>query len=313
MRVELHDIRKHLPKRIDLLISSAGFEDRGKSIISELESEVDNCILFKYPLAASPVISEYKKLGKRLNVSKIDTTEPLETTDTLFKKLSVFFSKHTKPKVVVDITTFHREGLLILLRILYELRLKFDDLYFVYNPASHLGSWLSAGVTNIRAVNGYAGEMKPSRQTHAVVLLGFEIERARTLIETYEPQLISIGVSKLGKSENSHFFKRNMEFVDQLTSYYGNQVSKFNISLDDPIQTRNDISKHLQKYKDHNTVLIPLNNKISTLGAGLLALSNPSIQIAYAQATAYNLEDFSKPSQDCHIFELRSKQIWRSI
>jgi hypothetical protein len=311
MKIKLHDIGKHLPKQIDLFISSAGFEDRGKSIISELESEVDNCILFKYPLAVRPVISEYKKLGKKLHTSKINTAEPLATTDLLFKKLSAFFSKHAKPTIVVDITTFHREGLLILLRILYELRLKFDDVYFVYNPASHLGSWLSAGVTNIRAVNGYAGEMKPSRQTHTVVLLGFEIERARTLIETYEPQLISIGISKLGKSENPHFFKRNMEFVDQLTSYYGNQVSKFSISLDDPIRTRNDISKHIQKHEDYNTVLIPLNNKISTLGAGLLALANPSIQIAYAQATSYNLEDFSKPSQDCHVFELHSKQIWQ--
>jgi hypothetical protein len=304
MKIDLKAVKNYVPGDIDLFIGSAGFEERGKSIVSIVNSNIKSCLLFKYSSPAKAVMREYRKLGKSLKIVDISQTHPLETTDVMLKRISESISKNRKPKVVIDISTFHREGLLILLRILYELRSSIGNFYVVYNPASYLGSWLSVGVSDVRPIIGFGGEIKPSRQTHAIILLGFEIERARSLIEKYEPQLISIGVSKLSQSENPEFYKRNMEFIDQLTSYYGDQVSKFNVSLDNPLSTKKDILRYAKKFQEYNTVLFPLNNKTSTLGVGLSALSNPAFQVAYAQAAVYNTKDFSAPSTDCHVFEI---------
>jgi hypothetical protein len=41
-----------------------------------------------------------------------------------------------------------------------------------------------------------------------------------------------------------------------------------------------------------------MNNKISTLGAGLAAFENPNIQLTYVQANQYNLVGYSEAGDD---------------
>ena len=53
-----------------------------------------------------------------------------------------------------------------------------------------------------------------------------------------------------------------------------------------------------------NTVIAPMNNKISTVGAALAALKNPNIQISYAQADIYNVVGYSMPNDDYYLGEL---------
>jgi hypothetical protein len=47
-----------------------------------------------------------------------------------------------------------------------------------------------------------------------------------------------------------------------------------------------------------------LNNKISTIGAGLAAIENESIQLTYAKPAIYNVEGYSKANDDIYIFDL---------
>ena len=46
-----------------------------------------------------------------------------------------------------------------------------------------------------------------------------------------------------------------------------------------------------------NTVIAPLNTKISTIGADLAALENENIQLAYAKPNIYNVDGYSIPNE----------------
>jgi hypothetical protein len=46
-----------------------------------------------------------------------------------------------------------------------------------------------------------------------------------------------------------------------------------------------------------------MNTKLSTSGAALAALEADEIQLCYASARHYNIEGYSRPSQECIIFQ----------
>ena len=71
---------------------------------------------------------------------------------------------------------------------------------FLYAPASEYSigdkpgdKWLSKGISEVRSVMGYPGGFAPSRDTHLIILAGFEDYRALSLIQELEPSLVSIG------------------------------------------------------------------------------------------------------------------------
>ena len=55
---------------------------------------------------------------------------------------------------------------------------------------------------------------------------------------------------------------------------------------------------------DTNIVIAPMNNKISTVGASLAAISNENIQLAYAKASLYNTDGYSSPSDNVYFFKI---------
>jgi hypothetical protein len=166
--------------------------------------------------------------------------------------------------------------------------------------------WLSKGIEEVRAVLGYSGNLIPSKKTHFLIIVGYEYERAIAMINILEPNVLSLGY---GKSENA-----TVEKDKEANSFYSHLVmemlpsypnaNKFNVSCNDPYETYNGLKKYIRKYKDENIIIAPMNNKISTIGVGLLALKNDNIQICYGQALTYNIINYSLPGSKCYIFDI---------
>ncbi len=81
-------------------------------------------------------------------------------------------------------------------------------------------------------------------------------------------------------------------------------VEVFDFCLESPDDTRSAIERQIEKYPNTNVIVATMNNKVSTIGAGMLGLDNIEVQLCYVKAMQYNTGYYSKPGLDCCMFDL---------
>jgi hypothetical protein len=319
MKVALRSLSKVFGSEIDLFICSSSFEERCLSVPKSLDPTKVKRVLVCENQDYESFISQnteilLKYFGRRAKKVLLRTDNPVFVADNLQEALHS--SLHSRVhSCVVDITTFTHEGLLILIRILNESGFS-GSLRFIYAGAEDYAinaqdsqKWLSKGVDSVRSVLGYPGAMMPSRLLHLVVLVGFESERAEKLIEAYEPATISLGLGAQGQSVSPKHYLTNEEFHRKVLDFAQNLATQntasnqFSFSCVDPFETKNSLMEQIALHPDHNTVIAPMNTKVSTLGAALVALENEHIQISYAHAVQYNTDGYSSPSHSSRVFD----------
>jgi hypothetical protein len=219
-------------------------------------------------------------------------------------------------RTVVDITSMSHELLAILIALLHA-HGQLVGTIFCYTSAKQYSFntaesaiWLSKGVNAIRSVLGYPGDQLPSRPLHLVIPMGFEVERAIEVISAYEPAVLSLGIGRRDASISEAHFESNSLFFGRLETFVNEReivcetFSKFTFSCIDPIDAKNDIAQHLAGFPDLNTVICPLNTKISTVGVAVLCLEQPEIQLCYAQPIEYNTDGYATPDKWVTLFTL---------
>jgi hypothetical protein len=238
----------------------------------------------------------------------LDISEPLEVARALKLGFSEFLVRASGQRAIIDITSFRREELLMLYALIRSVDADATTQWeLVYLGAQGMGDWLSGKVTNVRSVYGFPGEMWPSKKTRLVLLMGFEVERARSIFEVYEPATVFIGTGKKSESISEELHKRNMECLNTvLLDIGGASVKHFEFSARDPAQLVHDLEKEVPIDPLSNTVIAPLNTKLSTLGVGLYALKHPEYQVCYASVDSYNEDEFSKPSDTMYSIPIKS-------
>ena len=242
-----------------------------------------------------------KFLGDECHQSEIDTRDPLEAKKFIEDQVDIISGLfcYTPFSVVVDITSFRREELLILLKALGTLRSEtLAETSFVYTIASGMGNWLSNNVRQIRPIIGYPGEMMSRRGTHLIILAGIEHERAIAIIEAYEPKTISLGTVPSKESVSVDIHIRNKELGDYLVRHFDNVTTKFDFSAKDPLSVASTLKEIIDKRSDLNTVIAPLNTKLSTIGCGAFALLHQEVQLCYAEVDVYNASGYSVPGEE---------------
>jgi hypothetical protein len=300
-------IKAELPSKIDCMLVCASYEDRCLSVNDSFESShiASLCLLHfsKYQHLSRVHIEKYTA-NFNVHSYELDISRPTTTADALIDYFSAILSKVDHPNVVVDISTFTRESLLITIKYLQVNKEKLGDVYIFYRVAE-ASTQLSEEVVQVRSVLGYMGDFISERPLHLILLSGFEYERAKEIIENLEPDFISIGYGDKDKSISPSSYERNKEFTDKLLGYYSPElVNVFCHSLRDPNEVRIDLKNIIEARSDCNVVLAPLNNKLSTVGAGLAAIDNPGVQVCYAEVASYNETAYSNCKDDCFIYRL---------
>lgn len=306
-----------LNRDIDLFVCSVSYESRCRTVADQLDPfKVHRAIVAESEHAGRYVTDNGSYLRERFGASVMPITtdpgNPVTTADALQGALR---TGRPEPRgmMLVDITTFTHEALLILAKIL-SLEMTADHaLFFVYVGAAEYSvgepderKWLSKGVSEVRSVLGFPGVIVPSRRQHLIILVGFEHERAAELIRSYEPSVVSLGHGRSGTALDPGHQAANQRFhklVSESASTYGD-VKHFEFACNDPLDAQRAIEKQARAVKGHNTVVAPMNTKLSTLGAVLAAQRDESIQLCYARANQYNYERYSRPGDTCYLIEL---------
>jgi hypothetical protein len=304
-RVPLTSLAATLPRDIDVFVCSASFEERCKSIAATLtKRRIPHAFVCENRNSFSAVAANGRYLRSLLGNAKsimFDKLDPLYGADSFRGAVGPILAKGRK-QVVVDITTFTHESLLIVLRILRDLSSSGHDITLVYNPASEYSigapaaeKWLCKGIREIRTVLGFPGMMVPSRPVHLIVLVGFEPERTTEIVDSYEPGYLSLGCGEGTLSQEHHVLNR--EFYAVVATRYKGYL-EFTFPPEDPAATTAIVERQVAAIPGVNTVIAPMNTKLSTVGVAIAALRNDAIQVCYASARHYNVENYSRASDE---------------
>ena len=289
---------------IDLFICSASFESRCLSIADNLDRDRVSHVLIARNRRFDHVIDQNvnvlsERFSGKESILVVDSFDPILSTKNIVKAIQEQ-RKRSVQRVLIDITSFTHETLLILFRVC---NVEFAEsvVDFLYAPASEYSigdepgdKWLSKGISEVRSVMGYPGGFAPSKDTHLIVLAGFEDYRALSLIQELEPSLVSIGYGDTSEVSTGPHQVANETKVERIRSRVGS-VEDFVFSCYDALSAEKTIRELVDEHEKYNTILAPMNTKISTLGAGRVALRDESIQICYAQADIYNYRNYSRP------------------
>jgi hypothetical protein len=318
-RIELSsipDLFRNTPFRFLL---GLGFDQRGLTMLRALQDTVPAQVIALVNVgwsdANQPNIKFFNEItGANAIVVGSGCQTVLEVADYLSETIKSF---HENVKTVIDITSMSHELLSILIALL-KIHNKLNEVTLCYTGASKYSfntapkdMWLSRGVASIRSVLGYPGEQLPSKPLHLVIPMGFEVERAMHLITSYEPAALSLGVGEENQSVSLAHHQTNMEFFEKLRLFVNDQkngwekVFEFSFSCIDPFRAKNDFANHISKFSEYNTVICPLNTKLSTVGAALFCIDNPKVQLCYAQPVEYNTEGYAEPGELITIVEMK--------
>lgn len=317
MKIKLSAIKGVIKDKVDVFICSSSFEDRCFSLPNAVaDLGITNKIVFYVKDLDNKIVHNADKLISMLgdDTQKYDLliNDPAQSLGNMSDALNSVCSEEKPQRYMLDITTFTHEGLLMLFKLL-QLRLKENDTLILsyngakeysYNESAPEKKWLSKGVNSIRSILGYPGLLDPSRKNHLVILFGFESERMKRLIEMFEYDLVTLAFGGKNVSINDAHQRLNESRHEELLRLY-TSANKLEISLIDADVTKSQLLAYIKTFSDYNTVIAPMNTKISAIGAGLAAIENPETQLCYVTANQYNLEGYSHPSDDCYLFEVK--------
>lgn len=314
--IALSSLSENFQGIVDYFISSASYEDRCLKVAEEIKK-----VNPKNAIICCNIANDYNKknlthlqelFGATFNLLELHSANPSLNNDTLLIKILSIAAENPK-LIIVDITTFTHETLLILFRLLKLILPVTTIVKFVYLEASDYSwnidkvedKWLSKGIGEIRSVIGYPGLFNPSKGTHLIILVGFEVDRTIKLIEKYDSTIVSLGlgVRKMLNPSNKAIIeiarRKHKELVNRFP-----HVQVFDFYLECPDKTKETIENQIALYPNNNVIIAPMNNKVSTIGAGILCIDKFEIQLCYVKANQYNTGFYSKPGNDCCIFDL---------
>jgi hypothetical protein len=116
-----------------------------------------------------------------------------------------------------------------------------------------------------------------------------------------EPSSLTLGIGS--EPTNQSHTSTNQHKFDRLKTLFPD-AEKFNFSARNPYKARDDILSVIDQFPNQNIIIAPMNTKISTLGAALAVSQRQHIQICYAPARVYNVENYSLAADHCYLFQL---------
>lgn len=300
---ELSKLPEAMKGKIDLLLFSVSYERRSSVIWNSIWSQCQKQMAFYNSnhdyLKTS--VEDVKKNLPSASLVPINSDNPVGTFDKLRQVMSGF---HGPVKVGLDITCFTREALAMLLLVLRHSLPEKSTLLCLYTVAAEYTAsaknkerdgWLSRGIAEVRSVLGYRGHVSLLATTHLIILPGFEVDRAQSIVDTLQPDRLTIGQLPPSENVSPQFTDRAAKMAERLRAYYPEQhLSNLSFSAKNPFATRDALLSVL--VEQENTIVACLNTKIATVGVCMAAQSKSCVQLVYAQPVQYNVTDFAVPS-----------------
>lgn len=271
---DIPTIEKNRPD--DVFITCASPEKRCLGSITKFSDyRVKMSYVFEYShenIDRSRNLKEMKKhLSKISKVKIIKTREenPIPGIHSLLKDIPTQIQDGS-PMITLDISTFRKNHLLILLKAL-DLKGMLKDTRIVYTePVDYghaLDRSLSFGIKDISVITTFTGLFNPSKDIQLVLFLGYEGDRAFGLLDNLDPHdcIVIIAKPAYRKSWEGRTEKLNNAIIKTV----GRNNVKY-IDSRDPakvaMQLKEILSEPQNTKERFNHYIAPLGTKPQTLG-----------------------------------------------
>jgi hypothetical protein len=291
-----------------LFITCEGFEDRSKGVIQHLSSgyRTQHSVIFRskeYALKGKTplnfnIINEILQQQTRNKpyVIEFDTDKPISSMEKFESIYSRWDQTLLLSHITIDISSFPRQELLVLLRVLDNIQHR-PSLRLLYTEpivyATELqGGWLTRGVRSVSSVPGFGGTQRPSKKKLLLMFLGHEDERAAITWKRHQPNLtILIAPDPSYREGLSGIIEKTHPL---LYMRYKSTQSLLSVPARGINEVETLILDLWSKYNDtHFLVTAPLGTKLQTIGIYKAVRAQPDIQITYAIPAVYNFEGYS--------------------
>jgi hypothetical protein len=209
--------------------------------------------------------------------------EPKEVWNTL--RITFSDSRLTGKSILLDISTMPREVIWWSLKFLQASEC---NVQFVYHrPGSYTSGWLTRDTGEPRLVYQCSGISRLGQPTGLLLLSGFDSDRARRMIQYFEPSLILLGI-QMGQQFDNHV--KNIDPSKSLGKH-SSLAKTFDIDAFGPDlgfqATLEAVRPHLTT---HNIIAASLGPKVSALSLFHLHSIYPEIALSYAPSRQFNPE-----------------------
>lgn len=295
--------------KYDLFICSAGFDKRGNCIPIMLKNKnykgytiVFNIIDF-YQQNINNAEIIYKYYDNKIENIGLYYHNPNSTYKILYNVLKKYNIKFNS--VLIDITCFTHEHLLMLYEILINLDKKISFCYlpaknYSFDESMNFKKWLVKGCRKSRSIIGYSGLMNPKEKNHIVLILGFEIKRTEFILNNFEYDSVTLLQGSIDGSFNRTLYDIGKGYSQRLEYDYNISVKEIDlINCDKCIIDLNDFIKTLSG----NILFFPMSTKISTIALAKVILNKNNIQARYVPADEYNKNNYSEYEDNIIVFD----------
>lgn len=183
-----------------------------------------------------------------------------------------------KIKVILDISTFNRQNLLVMLRLLRKV-LNVPEIEIIYTIPEEVNPEISKGAAGFSNIPFFDGRFLIEKRKLLILLIGYEVDRALLLWRELEPSrvIIAEGVEPTAKN----FYEKNKRTVEEVRKFGRSEIIQ--ITANDPHKAKDQLSKIFKKeLENYNIFVSPFNTKLQAVGLYLAWENNPDVQIVIA-------------------------------
>ena len=205
-------------------------------------------------------------------------------------------------RITIDITTFTKQYLLVLMNLIKEayplasIRFLYTPGYYKISPSHPEKSALSWGVKEIKPIPGFLGNSVPWRDDVLVLFLGYEGERAFQIMQKFEPKKTIAVLPNPPSYPNADHPTRTLN--SRILNRSRDDVEIREANALDPESTRDLLLELSRKYEVEekcNLIISPLCTKIQVLGILLFfwTKKDTKAQVVYASPFWYNEKKYT--------------------
>lgn len=222
--------------------------------------------------------------GVPLNEVKLEFAKPAQVW--LNSIIPTLNSLATDADVLVDVTTMPRE---IIWQIFWLLGRKKCRVDYVYHRPKGYGEWLSRDPGKPRLAFKMSGLSKLDFRTGLVVLAGYDVDRVKHLIGTFEPSITLLGLQKDSVDpQNRHRMLEQRNAFEKNSSVRVFELDAY--AIDHGVQAVQDAIGTLPS--DHNILMTSMGPKLSAIALFRMHWENESLGLVYLPANEFN-RDYS--------------------
>jgi Fe-S-cluster formation regulator IscX/YfhJ len=268
-----------------------GFEDRTTALLNIIKGKVsfDYAFAIGFPSSFLGKALSWKKnklfiddelseVAKSYNIIGTSVKRSVEVRLSLRKALRMYKLNLRNFKIIIDITSFPKSTLFMLLKELTEAD---ASGYLFYTEPIEYEIPISLGVKDIRTLPFFGDDYNPQKQKLLIEILGFEGIRAYAIWETFDPHKTIALIGKPSK-ENKKWRDISERENKLLLSRPNVELKDISFtSIKDSIETLEDIYDEARE--KYNIITSSLGTKLSAISLFYFASRHKNVFIAFSR------------------------------